>query len=714
MKRPRWSAEGREDDGAAEDASERESALLEKVRRYEGLLKELGALKRPTVGTRGEKESHLMSRDRTTPIGGALGCSPNSTAQSEGKLIARYGRSRYLENSLWTSVTEELPDPKSILEESSEEDNESDGSGESERASEWTRSKLNALTPDLPDLVLPATQGNGSVELRSLHPQPMQIFRLWQAYVDNVNPLVKILHVPTMQKALLEAAEDLDHVSKAMEALLFAIYVIAVSSMEEAECQSVMRESKASALKRFRVGTQQALRAAGILRTSSMMVLQAFVLFLVRPHQHLFRPPLTTWKSAAFLHHDPHSLWSLTGISIRIGQRIGLHRAGELLNLPPFETEMRRRLWMVMIQLDLRTAELCGCGLSVTTDLWATKPPLNVNDCDLYPEMREPPAEQENATEMAFLLLRAQMGLFLKQTIPGNVAFDGCWSGLTDPSVSIVERDRAIDEFEQTLEEKFVRHCDLHVPVQCMTFYAAKASICKLRLFAHFPRVTQSPPPSDSASTPLGSVEEENLLFTNSLRILECCTKMRTTKCLRRFFWHMEVHFQWHALIYLLIYLRSHAGPSARTDAAWATIDEVFSNHPDIIDSGRTHSKLCAAVGSLTLKAWAAHEAELRKANLFAQLSRPPPPCILKLRGLKSRVTSASPRVSPEEAQMKNRPGALAGDSTRDNTSDTDFPLESESDLASLDVNFIDWAHWDSMFQEFEMQGQLKDEFLSI
>ena len=104
---------------------------------------------------------------------------------------------------------------------------------------------------------------------------------LWQAFVDNVNPMIKLFHVPTTQKAIVEATADLGHVSKAMEALLFGIYLIATLSMEDAECQSALQHSKPIALDRFRTGSQEALRAAGILKTSDLMVLQAFVLFLV-------------------------------------------------------------------------------------------------------------------------------------------------------------------------------------------------------------------------------------------------------------------------------------------------------------------------------------------------------------------------------------------------------------------------------------------------
>jgi len=39
-------------------------------------------------------------------------------------------------------------------------------------------------------------------------------------------------------------------------------------------------------------------------------------------------------------------------IIISIALNMGLHRDGELFKLDPFETEMRRRLWAILVMLD--------------------------------------------------------------------------------------------------------------------------------------------------------------------------------------------------------------------------------------------------------------------------------------------------------------------------------------------------------------------------
>ena len=117
--------------------------------------------------------------------------------------------------------------------------------------------------------------------LTSLHPNPLHIFKLWQTFLQNVNPLTKLLHTPTAQQQILEATSDLAGISKEFEALMFCIYCLAVVSLSDKEVQNSFGEEKPVLLARYRRGAQLALAKAGILRTSSIVMLQAFLLYLV-------------------------------------------------------------------------------------------------------------------------------------------------------------------------------------------------------------------------------------------------------------------------------------------------------------------------------------------------------------------------------------------------------------------------------------------------
>jgi hypothetical protein len=121
------------------------------------------------------------------------------------------------------------------------------------------------------------------VELSTLHPPPAHIFRLWQIYLDNVNPLLKVTHTPTLQGRIVEAVGggDLKNVKPALEALMFSIYCMATLSLSADECEGFFGASREELLTRYQFGCQQALLNSGFLRTVDRDCLTAFFLHLV-------------------------------------------------------------------------------------------------------------------------------------------------------------------------------------------------------------------------------------------------------------------------------------------------------------------------------------------------------------------------------------------------------------------------------------------------
>jgi hypothetical protein len=65
---------------------------------------------------------------------------------------------------------------------------------------------------------------SSKVNLRQLHPLPSQLPFCFQVYTQRVDPLLKMLHIPSVEKMMKEAAHDLDTVGRSQEALLFAMY----------------------------------------------------------------------------------------------------------------------------------------------------------------------------------------------------------------------------------------------------------------------------------------------------------------------------------------------------------------------------------------------------------------------------------------------------------------------------------------------------------
>jgi len=161
------------------------------------------------------------------------------------------------------------------------------GSSEDEMFENPITKTYDSISSKTVDLILGARLKEN---LTSLHPSPMHIFRLWQAFLDNVIPLTKIFHAATVQQQVLDAAANLKRISKGLEALMFGIYAMAVTSLTEQECQRILCEGRLVLIDRYQSGARQALINAEYLRSSDLTILQAFTLYLVASTPTRFRP----------------------------------------------------------------------------------------------------------------------------------------------------------------------------------------------------------------------------------------------------------------------------------------------------------------------------------------------------------------------------------------------------------------------------------------
>jgi hypothetical protein len=123
---------------------------------------------------------------------------------------------------------------------------------------------------------------NPNVDLSAIHPPQVRIFKLWQVYLENVNPLLKVTHSPTLQPRLLDAASDISHIAPPLEALMFGIYCVSVLSLNQDECLEIFGSGRQEVLKGYRLGAREALLKCGYLRTSDRDCLTALLLYLVR------------------------------------------------------------------------------------------------------------------------------------------------------------------------------------------------------------------------------------------------------------------------------------------------------------------------------------------------------------------------------------------------------------------------------------------------
>jgi hypothetical protein len=122
-----------------------------------------------------------------------------------------------------------------------------------------------------------------AVDISTLHPEPAQIFRLWQIYLQNVNPLLNVTHTPSLQERIIEAVSDVSNISPVLEVLMFSIYCTAVLSLAADDVRVTFGSLKEDLLSRCQFGCQQALLNCSFLRCDDRDCLTALYLYLVSP-----------------------------------------------------------------------------------------------------------------------------------------------------------------------------------------------------------------------------------------------------------------------------------------------------------------------------------------------------------------------------------------------------------------------------------------------
>jgi hypothetical protein len=70
---------------------------------------------------------------------------------------------------------------------------------------------------------------SSNVDLRPLHPLPSQMPYYLQVFKERVDPIIKLLHMPTMEKAVKQVQENPESMSRSREALMFSMYFAVVT-----------------------------------------------------------------------------------------------------------------------------------------------------------------------------------------------------------------------------------------------------------------------------------------------------------------------------------------------------------------------------------------------------------------------------------------------------------------------------------------------------
>ena len=115
-----------------------------------------------------------------------------------------------------------------------------------------------------------------------LLPDPQLALRLWTTFVANVDPLLKILHIPTTQSAMINLIADPSGRDASLGALAFSIYFASTTSLDDDEIAAISPDSRPTLLRRYRDGLNQVIMEGNLLNKPDVTSLQAITIFAVR------------------------------------------------------------------------------------------------------------------------------------------------------------------------------------------------------------------------------------------------------------------------------------------------------------------------------------------------------------------------------------------------------------------------------------------------
>jgi hypothetical protein len=289
---------------------------------------------------------------------------------------------------------------------------------------------------------------------------------------------------------------------------------------------------------------EHALARADFLNVPDLVLVQAFSIFLALVRRH----------------DSPRFVWMMTGLAIRMGQALGLHRDGSHFDhLTPYEIEIRRRVWWVLCLLDVRASEDQGSDYTITSASFDTKMPLNLNDTDLDPESTRMPQERAGLSDMS--VARVSFGMC-------DVARKMMAHSLTEKAPSPAEQSRLLNEIYQGAERDFLQHSTESGNV---TYWAlvivARLVMAKMTLLVYLPLLFSS---EDDFSAEL-----RTRLLISGIEVAEYNHALNNEQACRKWRWAFQTYTHWYSIVYMMIEI-SRRPWSPISERAWVALHSVW------------------------------------------------------------------------------------------------------------------------------------------
>lgn len=197
-----------------------------------------------------------------------------------------------------------------------------------------------------------------------------------------MQPIYRILHTPSFWEDYETFWSDAGQNNTSVSFLVLLCLVIAIGSTFYRGEDAVECRRKAV---HFNQLAQSWISGPSETTTQNITGLQTFCLLLLSKQTTL---------------HCPGPAWLSAGSLLSMAMAMGLHRdPANFSSLPPYECEMRRRLWAAVMELAMQWHIDAPAPLLVSSADFDTAPPLSINDHDIGLGKVEYPTAQSGMTD---------------------------------------------------------------------------------------------------------------------------------------------------------------------------------------------------------------------------------------------------------------------------------------------------------------------------
>ncbi|GAB7355578.1 hypothetical protein MBLNU459_g6048t1 [Dothideomycetes sp. NU459] len=429
--------------------------------------------------------------------------------------------SRSMGSTLWLQISEELSGMRSVLE--AEED--TDGQPESSFGDASPSFEYRPIIFMPQDDFVPPVFESGMIR------QLLPVLR------QNVDPLIKVLHLPTFIQHVERGVPYLDNLpgSPAAESLKCAVFFACFCSMSNSETTSKRDDLR----RKWRLSTEYWLGKAD----------------------------LSISQNIAAIRSDDSGLrrWMLISLGDRLAQSLLLHRESSYTSLSFFKAQIYRRTWHTMVAIDFHASFDHGTDPMLPISSFNTKIPLHIRDEDFSPDTVDAIPETAGYTAMTFYMIACEclpMIQMLSYVPAGDLAraplpIQASWQVRVD----------AVNAHRKRLHDRYLQHCDTTVPSQFACLKLAESILNHLQLYTVRP--LQRHP---DLTAPSGDIVNVLLCATEAL---EAKTNLSAHDT-EFFHWHIANYVGWHALAIVLAELCVEHNDVELVKRAWRIVDKCF------------------------------------------------------------------------------------------------------------------------------------------